>query len=165
MIKEVSGDILLTDAQVIACGLAPGDHMDAGLAMALRRQWPALARDFRHYCHTSHPKLGEAWVWSAANGQRIATLLTHDAAPGQHGAGRPGRAHVESVNHALRVLRALAESEPFTSLALPKLSTGSGGLSWEQVRPLIVRHLGELTIPVTIYTAYHQGQPAAELRA
>lgn len=162
MIKEVSGDILLSDAHVIALGAAPGDHLDAGLALALREEWPALAKDFRHYCHTTHPKVGEAWLWTAANGKRIATLLTQDAAAGERGAGRPGRAHVESVNHALRALRALAEEEDFTSIALPRLSTGVGGLSWEQVRPLVVRHLGDLPIPVYVYSEYRKGQRATE---
>lgn len=35
MIREVAGDILLTRAQVIAHGIAPHDHFDSGLALAL----------------------------------------------------------------------------------------------------------------------------------
>jgi len=162
MITEVSGDILLSDAQVIVHGAAPGDHLDMGLALALREEWPALAKDFRHYCHTTHPKVGDAWLWTAANGKRIATLLTQDAAPGERGAGRPGRAHVDSVNHALRALRGLAEQEGFTSIALPRLGTGVGGLAWEQVQPLIERHLGDLPIPVYVYREYHKGLRAPE---
>jgi O-acetyl-ADP-ribose deacetylase (regulator of RNase III) len=162
MIKEVSGDILLSKAQVIVHGVAPGDHFDSGLALALREQWPAMAKDFRHYCHTTHPKAGEAWLWSAANGTRIVTLLTQEPAPGERGAGRPGRAHVEHVNHSVRALRTLADKEAFTSMALPRLATGVGGLSWEEVKPLIVHHLGELPIPVYVYSEYRKGQAGAE---
>ena len=49
MIHEVTGDILLTNAQAIAHGVAPGDHFDHGLALALRERWPDMARDFRRY--------------------------------------------------------------------------------------------------------------------
>ena len=41
MIHEVAGDILLTKAQAVAHGVAPNDHFDSGLALALREQWPA----------------------------------------------------------------------------------------------------------------------------
>ncbi len=43
MIHEVAGDILLTKAQAVAHGVAPNDHFDSGLALALREQcrsWP-----------------------------------------------------------------------------------------------------------------------------
>ena len=162
MIKEVSGDILLSKANAIAHGAAPGDHFDAGLALGLRELWPALAKDFRHYCHTTHPKAGQAWLWSAANGTRIVTLLTQDGTPGEQGAGRPGRAHVEHVNHALRALHALTEKEGFTSLAIPRLGTGVGGLDWADVKPLVVQHLGALAIPVYVYVEYRKGQAATE---
>jgi hypothetical protein len=42
------------------------------------------------------------------------------------------------------------------------LATGVGGLSWEEVYPLIQQHLGELNIPIYIYTTYHKGQVAPE---
>lgn len=162
MIKEVSGDILLSKAEAIVHGVAPGDHFDAGLALALREEWPALAKDFRHYCHTAHPKPGEVWLWAAANGKRIVTLLTQEPAPGERAAGRPGRAHVEHVNHALRALRTLAQQEKLGSLAVPKLGTGVGGLTWDQVKPLVAQHLGSLEIPVYVYAEYRKGQSAVE---
>lgn len=42
MIHYVSGDILLSKAAAIAHGVAPNDHMDHGLALALRERWPAM---------------------------------------------------------------------------------------------------------------------------
>ena len=71
MIKEVQGDILLSGAQAIAHGVSPNDNFAQGLALSLREQWPALYKDFRHYCHDAHPKAGDAWLWGAADGTRI----------------------------------------------------------------------------------------------
>jgi O-acetyl-ADP-ribose deacetylase (regulator of RNase III) len=96
MIREVSGDILLSGAQAVAHGVAPHDHFASGLALALRE------------------------------------------------------------------LHKLVLKEKFTSLALPRLATGVGGLDWEDVRPLIDSHLGNLDIPVILYRTYQSGVKAAE---
>lgn len=61
MLKEVTGDILLSTAAAIAHGVAPNDNFKQGLALALREQWPGMYKDFRHYCQTYNPKPGSAW--------------------------------------------------------------------------------------------------------
>ena len=63
MISKFSGDILLSKAQAIAHGIAPRDHFNQGLALALRECFPAMAKDFRDYCHLQSPKAGLAWLW------------------------------------------------------------------------------------------------------
>ncbi len=160
MIHEVTGDMLLTKAQVIAHGVAPNDDFTSVLALSLREHWPALYKDFRHYCHTTHPKTGEIWLWASPEGKRIVNLFTQEAAYG-HGA-KPGSAKLEYVNHTLRALHKAVETEKFTSMALPRLATGVGGLNWADVFPLIVTHLGKLTIPIFVYTTFHKGRKADE---
>jgi O-acetyl-ADP-ribose deacetylase (regulator of RNase III) len=160
MLHEVSGDILLTNAQVIAHGVAPNDSFHQGLALQLREQWPALYKDFRHYCQTQHPKAGEVWSWMGASGKRIVNLFTQDAAY-EHGS-KPGKATTHNVGHALRELHKLALAENFTSIALPRLATGVGGLDWDAVKPLVEQHLGSLNVPIVVYTTYHAGQKADE---
>lgn len=160
MLKEVSGDILLSKAKAIAHGVAPNDNFNQGLALALREQHPAMYKDFRHFCQVSHPKEGTLWTWAGADGVRIVNLLTQDAAPA-HGS-KPGKATTHNVNLALKALRKLIEDEGFESVALPRLATGVGGLDWEQVKPLIERHLADLSIPVYVYTTYRRGEHARE---
>jgi len=160
VLKEVSGDILLSKAQVIAHGVAPADHFNQGLALSLREQYPAMAKDFRHYCQVSHPKAGDLWTWAGADGKRVVNLMVQDEAPSAQ--SRPGKASTHNVNSALRNLRQLVEEEGFESLALPRLATGVGGLDWEEVKPLIENHLGDLQIPVYLYTTFHAGEQAGE---
>jgi hypothetical protein len=45
---------------------------------------------------------------------------------------------------------------------MPRLATGVGGLDWSEVRKLVEQHLGDLKIPIYVYTAYHPGQQASE---
>lgn len=160
MIYEVEGDILLSDAQAIAHGVAANDPMNQGLALTLHERYPAMHKDFHHWCHVNHPKPGEAWVWGGAEGVRIVNLLTQDG--GYGGGGKPEKATVSNVNHALRALKKIIQNEGFGSVALPRLATGVGGLDWNEVKPLIESQLGDLDIPVYIYTVFHKGQKAQE---
>jgi len=157
MIHYVHGDILLSKAQLIAHGIAPGDHFLHGLALALRERWPAMAKDFRHYCHVSHPKPGTAWLWGGP-GIRIANLLTQE--PARSEGQTPGKATFQAIAGSLKALRALVEDEGIESLALPRLATGVGGQNWDDVKPLIEQHLGELAIPVYVYELYEHGVEA-----
>jgi O-acetyl-ADP-ribose deacetylase (regulator of RNase III) len=159
VITKVRGDILLTDAQAIAHGVAPHDHFNQGLALALRERHPAMAKDFRHYCHQENPSAGHAWLWAGPE-RVIINLMTQDPAPDNH--AHPGKATAHNVTHALKELRRIVEEQGISSVALPKLATGVGGLSWNEVEPLIDSHLGDLNIPVIVYEAYEPGVKAAE---
>lgn len=160
MIKEVSGDIMLSKAQAIAHGVAPNDHFDNGLALSLRQDYPSMAKDFRHWCHQSNPKPGEAWIWSSADGKRLIQLLTQEPAVGHQ--GHPGKATLPNVNHALRSLRKMVQEEGIESIALPRLATGVGGLNWDDVRPLIDKNFEDSNVNVFIYSTFVPGQAAAE---
>ena len=160
MLREVSGDILLTEAEVVAHGVAPNDNFASGLALSLRERWPAMYKDFRHYSQTFTPKPGELWSWAGVGGIRIVNLFTQAPAP-SHGA-KPGRATIENVNHSLKALAKLVETEKIKSLALPRLATGVGGLEWKNVKPLIERHLGHLSVPLYVYSTFHPDVKAKE---
>lgn len=159
MITKVRGDILLSDARAIAHGVAPHDHFNQGLALALRERHPAMAKDFRHYCHQANPKPGHAWLWAGPE-RVIINLMTQEPAPDNK--AHPGRATPHNVNHALKELRRILGEENIPSIALPKLATGVGGLDWSAVEPLIETHLGDLDVAVVVYETYEKGAKAKE---
>ena len=159
MIQEVSGDILLSKAEVLAHGVAPGDHFDQGLALAIRERWPAMVKDFRHYCHQSSPKPGEVWSWAGPQ-VHIVNLFTQDPAPSP--GALAGKAQLKYVRSCLEKLAHLAEAEKFRSLALPKLATGVGKLEWSEVKALISEKLGSLPLPIFVYAKYVPGEKAEE---
>lgn len=160
MLHELSGDILLSGARAIAQGVAPNDDFLHGLALQLRERMPAMYKDFRHYCQTQHPKSGELWTWMSADGRYLVNLFTQEGAYA-HGS-KPGHASLSHVNHALHALRNFALKEKVASLALPRLACGINGLDWNDVKPLIEKQLGDLDIPVYVYTNYQKGVKASE---
>ena len=95
-----------------------------------------------------------------ADGRHVINLFTQEAA--YHPRARPGCATTQHMGHALKALRQLIEAEQFTSVALPRLATGVGGLEWGDVKSLVEQHLGDLKIPVIVYATYHANQKAAE---
>lgn len=78
------------------------------------------------------------------------------------GAHPDGRATLTHVEHCLKKLRQKTVDDKITSLAIPRLATGVGGLSWDEVVPRVGQHLGDLKIPVMVYSTYHAGQKADE---
>ena len=159
MIAKVHGDILLSEAKAIVHGVAPHDHFNQGLALALRERFPTMAKDFRHYCHQENPKAGSVWLWAGAE-KVVINLMTQDPAPDNK--AYPGKASTKNINHALKELRSIIEKEGITSIALPRLATGVGGLEWSEVEPLIEQHLSDLKIPVIVYHTYIKGEKATE---
>ena len=160
MIHELDGDILFSGAKAIAQGVAPNDDFLHGLAMQLRERMPAMYKDFRHSCHTRHPKSGGLWTWMSADGRYLINLFSQDAAYA-HGS-KPGRAKLSHVIHTLHALRRFIQDENLDSIALPKLACGVGGLDWDDVFPLIEKQLGDLDIPIYLYTSYQKGVKASE---
>lgn len=128
MIREVEGDILLSGAQVIAHGIAPQDHFDSGLALALRERWPSMVRDYRHAAHARAPEPGGIWVWAGVDEQGKTQCIVNLITQGMLHSGRsakPGKASLEDVGHALRELARYVRSEGVSSLALLR-GDGSG---------------------------------------
>lgn len=160
MIVEVEGDILLSSAEAIAHGLAANDPMNQGLAASLHENYPSMHKDFHHWCHLEHPKPGSAWIWSGAQGARIINLITQEGGH-EHGS-KPGKASVSSVNRALRALKKLIAEEGLSSVALPRLATGVGGLGWEEVRPLVFNQLADTDADIFVYEKFVPGKKATE---
>ena len=106
MMHSLEGDLLLSQADLIAHGVAPNDDFKSGLAMALREKFPAMYKDFRHFCHLQTPKPGSLWLWQGVDQKgrhvRIAALFTQDAPA--HDGGRPGRASTEPATRCLRFI-------------------------------------------------------------
>lgn len=165
MIREVEGDILLSQTEAIVHGIATNDPFDSGLALALRERFPSMVKDYRHAIHAKALETGQLWAWRgvAEDGSTrgIVNLLTQGM-QSQDKSARPLKARLEDVNHCLRALAKHVQDAGIKSLALPRLATGVGALPWSEVKPLIQQHLGGLGIPVLVYEVYHQGQKADE---
>lgn len=151
MVQLVSGDVLLSKADVIAVDIGPEETWSRGLAKSLRDRWPAIAKDFERH-RARHPVLpGSVWVWNAPGGQRVAALVTREVA-NRRG---PGAAAPNYVDAALAVLQGLLVRRRARSVAVARLCDGD--LPWGDVEPFIHEHLQPLKVPVSLYDRHRKG--------
>ena len=156
---EVCGDILLSPAQTIAHGVAPGENYPTGVALALRERWPDAVADFKAACRRDHLKPGAIHLWRGPDKWSL-NLLTQDSA--QRKDVRETVAHAEYLREALRAAKRDLTSLGITSIAAPRLCAGHGKMKWIEVWGILQELWGSLPIPVFVYTDYKKGVACAE---
>lgn len=160
MIYEVEGDIMLSRAKLIVQGVATNDLMTRGLARKLGQRYPAMVKDFHAYCEQEQPQPGQVWLWGETGTTQIMNLITHESDADIP--ARVGRPNKISVNRAFRALNTLYNEHRFKSIAMPKIGAGEFGLDWAEVKDMLHAQLGQLLIPIFVYTKELDGQVAHE---
>ncbi len=160
MIYEVEGDIMLTRARLMVQGIAANDPMTRGLARKLAQRFPAMAEDFKRDCEQEPLQPGMLWLWGEPGKVQIVNLITHLG--DENNPERLGRADKIAINQAFRALNSLYTQHRFKSVAMPKIGSAEFGLDWAEVKAMLHAQLGELLIPIFVYTKELDGQIAHE---
>lgn len=146
MIEFTSGDLLQSDAQYIAQGVAEGNQegLGTGLALKISKRWPDVQSAFKKHALSGTFKGGKIWA-----------CPPNDDRPGVvYLATQPDMYHatVSYLRKALRNLVKWAEREQIKSVGLPKIGAGLGKLSWpHDVKPLMVEYLTGSSCRFIIY--------------
>jgi O-acetyl-ADP-ribose deacetylase (regulator of RNase III) len=133
-IEFVSGDLFANrfHAQTLAHGCNGQGSMGAGIATGFRDRYSQMYAAYRRKCKAKPRQfnLGDAWLWKADGQPWVFNLGT------QEGVWR-ARASYEAIEAALKSMRQQADREGVKSIAIPRVGTGYGGLSWKKVRAVI----------------------------
>jgi O-acetyl-ADP-ribose deacetylase (regulator of RNase III) len=125
-IRFVSGDLFDNDhgVQAIAHGCNCQGSMGAGVAKTIRARYPAMYEEYRSRCEAEPRRfnLGDCWLSKADDPPWVFNLGT------QEGYWR-SRASYEAIETALKEMRRQADAEGITSIAMPRIGVGYGGLS------------------------------------
>lgn len=146
-IKFVSGDLFQSDAQTIGHGCNSRGRMGAGIAVEFKRRYPVMFQEYRRRCHKSEFRPGVVYLYKDA-APWVLNLATQDSSYG---------ATLEYVELCLRNFAEHYEEWGVTSLALPRIGAGLGGLDWDDVKSLLVLYLGPLKLSVTVYEEFVGG--------
>ena len=114
-------------------GLAHGVNCQGqlgGLALHFAERWPDMADAYVDECSGGRLELGGVFVWTAADGTVIYNLATQ-----LHGGPN---AELGAIESSLRSAVEHAEDHGITTIGLPRIGAGIGGLKWEDVRAVIV---------------------------
>ncbi|HYI62279.1 MAG TPA: macro domain-containing protein [Acidimicrobiales bacterium] len=146
MITDTDGDLLDDDADALVNPVNLVGVMVQGLALAVKRRHPDMFKDYERAARRGELDLGRMHVWATGG---TAPRLVVNFPTRRHWRSKVRPADIEAGLDDL--VRVVAE-HGITSLAVPALGCGSGGLAWSEVRPLLERALAAVPeVDVRLY--------------
>ena len=144
--KALIGDLFASEAQTLVNTVNCVGVMGKGVALEFKKRFPAMFEDYEHRCERGEVRLGEPYLYTDLSGVRIVNFPTkgHWRSP----------ARIADIERGLDYLVDHVAEWGITSIALPPLGCGNGGLEWSEVGPLIYRKLHHLPIDVWAYAPY-----------
>lgn len=163
-IQFVAGDLFANayKAQAFAHGCNCQGSKGAGIALGFRERYPDMYEQFRARCKAEPRQfnLGDAFLWKAQGRPWVFNLGTQERF-------WRARASYEAIETALKRMRELADAEGVTSIAIPRIGVGYGGLSWKKVRAIVERVFADWPGRLVVYEEFvpsnrkRQAKPAA----
>jgi O-acetyl-ADP-ribose deacetylase (regulator of RNase III)/uncharacterized protein YwgA len=153
MFKVLIGDIFESHAEALVNTVNCVGVMGKGVAAEFKKRFPAMFKDYESRCERGAVRLGQPYIFRDPSGISIVNFPTKD-----HWRS-PSR--LDDIERGLDYFVAHIGEWGITSLALPPLGCGNGGLEWSEVGPLIYRKLHHLPIDIELYAPY--GTPKQEL--
>jgi len=147
------GDILESSAQTLVNTVNCVGIMGKGIALKFKERFPDMYEDYVRRCKARKVKLGQPYLYRRLIPPWIVNFPT-----------KPHWRAVSSLDAIVQGMEYLEKHYKewgITSLAVPPLGCGEGGLHWRLVGPTLYRHLSRLAIPVELYAPY--GTPDEEL--
>lgn len=137
------GDLLESSAQTLVNTINTAGVMGKGLALSFKRRFPDMYRDYVERCERGDVRMGEPYLFTALWPPWILNFPTK-----RHWKSRSRMSDIEA---GLVYLQDRYKNWGITSLAVPPLGCGHGGLQWTAVKPLLLERLAALDIPVELY--------------
>jgi len=144
IIAEKTGNILTSPAQTLVNPVNTMGAMGSGLAFHFKLAFPGLLDAYREACRKRYFFKYGFYVYN-----HVPTSKKILCFPTKRDWRKPSK--LIYIDEGLRRLAHDYRIYGITSLAVPALGCGLGGLQWEEVRPLLYSYLDDLPIEVTIY--------------
>ncbi|MEX5491261.1 macro domain-containing protein [Pseudomonas fulva] len=151
MIEFVSGDIFDATVDIRVNTVNCVGVMGAGVALAFKKRYPQMFKDYQAACKAGQVKPGKLHIWKSLEGIWIINF------PTKRDWREPSR--YEDIDAGLDDLRLYLDSVGPVTVALPALGCGNGGLDWGRVSKMIQRKLEGVNSHVLVL------EPSASSRA
>ena len=144
MVTTKTGDLFSSQAQTLVNTVNCVGVMGKGVALAFKERFPDMFKEYVRLCEVGRVRLGEPYLYKQLAGPWVLNFPTKD--------------HWRSVSKLSDIVNGLNYLEHhykdwgISSLAVPPLGCGQGGLEWRVVGPTLYRHLQKLNIPPELCT-------------
>ncbi|MGB6921685.1 MAG: macro domain-containing protein, partial [Methylovirgula sp.] len=151
--KALIGDLFESRARTLVNTVNCVGVMGKGVAEQFKKRFPAMFEDYQRRIERKAVRLGRPYLFSDPSGVKIINFPTkgHWRSPSR----------ILDIERGLDYLAAHAADWGVSSVAIPPLGCGNGGLEWSEVGPLIYSKLHRLPIDVEVYAPY--GTPKNQL--
>lgn len=146
MITFAAGDITDSQAEAIVCTVNTVGVMGKGLAKACADRFAGLEEAYAEACEVGSVEIGSIWAHPTGllfGPKFVACFAT------KRDWRNPSR--IEWVERGVLALASWIEEESVSSIAVPPLGCGLGGLRWSDVEPIIRAALADARCEVELY--------------
>src|SRR5579872_1695656 len=153
MFRALIGDMFASRAQTLVNTVNCVGVMGKGVAEQFKIRFPEMFKDYKLRTDRQLVHLGEPYLYRDLSGSRIINFPTKDH--------WRSSSRVADIERGLDYLASHYAQWGVTSIAIPPLGCGNGGLEWSEVGPLIYQKLHAIPIDVEVYAPY--GTPKHQL--
>lgn len=153
MIEILIGDLFASKMQTKVNTVNCVGIMGKGIAQQFKKQYPEMFEDYVDRCKSDEVEEGIPYLFKDLFGNMILNF--------------PTKGHWKNLTNMQKVSTGLDyfiqhyKEWGIESIAFPPLGCGNGGLTWEQVGPLMYQKLSAIDIPIEIYAPW--GTPEEHL--
>jgi len=139
MIHIVEGDIFKSKAQALVNPVNCVGIMGKGLALKFKNKFPDMFLEYKKHCQEDIIQIGKMFVYSIFHKNKDWYIINF-----------PTKKHwrenskIEYIEEGLKDLVKEIEKLKLTSIAIPALGCGLGGLEREDVSALIKKYLSDI---------------------
>lgn len=154
MIREEHGNLLRADVDALVNTVNTVGVMGKGIALQFKRAYPEMFKAYRRATEKNDIRIGEMFVWEtgAITGPRFVINF-----PTKRHWRSPSR--LQDISDGLNDLVQVIRLHKIKSIAIPPLGCGNGGLTWDEVEPLIRESLHRVESEVEIFIYPPEGAP------
>lgn len=142
MFKFVTGDLLKSDAYAIVNTVNCEGYMGKGIAYQFKLRFPEMNLEYERKCKSRDLYPGKLHCYNTGN-KLIINFPTKDK--------WREKSKMEYIVSGLDELVKIIKEYNITSIAIPPLGSGNGGLIWSDVKREIIKRLKDISDKTDIY--------------
>lgn len=144
MINYTTGNLLASDKEALVNTVNLDGFMGKGIAYQFKRQFPKNNEAYIKACKNNEIGIGKLFPFKEDE-KIIINFPTKDK--------WREKTKIEYIESGLASLKDIIQKHKITSIAIPPLGCGNGGLSWGVVKPIIEKRLKDIqdNIDILIY--------------
>lgn len=159
MIEFKQGNLLEEKAEALVNTVNCVGVMGKGIALQFKQAFPENFSQYEKACRAGEVQPGH--MFTVATGTLLYPRYIINFPTKRHW---KGNSKIEDIKSGLKALVEVVQQSGISSIAIPPLGCGNGGLNWTEVKPLIESAFAQLPdVQVVIFEP--SGAPAAEKMA